>query len=72
MTKISPLSFSELVRKLKFLDFKGPYAGGKHLYMLKNELRLTLPNPHRKEIGVDLIKRLMRQGGITKKEWGEE
>jgi len=71
MTKIGPLSFSELVTRLKSLGFNGPYAGGKHLFMLKDALRLTLPNPHREKIGVDLIRRLMRQGGITRKEWEE-
>ena len=40
--------------------------------MIKDDLRLTLPNPHQENIGVDLIKRLMRQGGITRREWESE
>jgi predicted RNA binding protein YcfA (HicA-like mRNA interferase family) len=72
MTKLGPLTFGELVRKLEELGFDGPYPGGKHLFMIKGDFRLTLPNPHRKEIGVDLIRRLMRQGGISRQEWDDE
>ena len=44
----------------------------KHLYMIKGDLRLTVPNPHRKEIGVDLLIRVMKQANITKEEWLRE
>jgi predicted RNA binding protein YcfA (HicA-like mRNA interferase family) len=71
MPKIVPLSHNDLVRKLKSLGFEGPYPGGKHLFMIKDDLRLTLPNPHREEIGIDLLRRLMNQGGITREEWEE-
>jgi len=57
MSKLSPISFSELVRKLKVLNFEGPFSGGKHLFMIKGDLKLTIPNPHRQDIGVDLLKR---------------
>ena len=57
MPKLSPVSFSELVRKLKTLDFEGPFSGGKNLFMVKGDLRLTIPNPHRQDIGVDLLKK---------------
>ena len=69
MSKLTPISFSEFVRKLKTLGFEGPYSGGKHLYMLKGDLRLTIPNPHKQKIGVDLIMRILRQAGIKREEW---
>ena len=69
MSKLSSVSFSELVRRLKALDFEGPLSGGKHLFMVKNDLRLTIPNPHKQDIGVDLLKRILRQGGIRRDEW---
>ncbi len=69
MSRLTPISFSEFVRKLKALEFEGPYSGGKHLYMLKGDLRLTIPNPHKQKIGVDLIMRILRQAGITREEW---
>jgi len=64
MSKLRPVSFSELVRKLKALYFEGPFSGGKHLFMIRGDLRLTVSNPHRQDIGVDLLKRILRQGGI--------
>ena len=69
MSKLSRVSFNELVRKLNALDFEGPFSGGKHLFMVKGELRLTIPNPHRQDIGIDLVKRILRQGEIRRDEW---
>jgi hypothetical protein len=37
--------------------------------MVKGSLRLTIPNPHRKEISIDLLTRIIRQAGITKNDW---
>jgi len=69
MSKLSPVSFNELVSGLRIFGFEGPYSGGKHLYMLKEDLRLTIPKPHKQEIGVDLLMRILRQAGITREEW---
>jgi hypothetical protein len=35
--------------------FEGPYAGGKHQFMIKGNLRLTIPNPHKADIGSNLL-----------------
>jgi predicted RNA binding protein YcfA (HicA-like mRNA interferase family) len=68
--KLSPLSFNELIRRLRKFGFEGPYGGGKHLYMIKENLRLNVLNPHsRKEIGIDLLIRILKQAGITREEW---
>jgi predicted RNA binding protein YcfA (HicA-like mRNA interferase family) len=67
--KLKAVSFLELIRILKSFGFEGPYAGGKHLYMIKDNLRLTLPNPHKKEISVDLLIRILKQAGISRKDW---
>ena len=71
MPKINPVSFKELVRRLKIFEFEGPFGGGKHLYMIREDTRLTLPNPHRKEIGVDLLVRILRQAKIKRDDWVE-
>lgn len=70
--KLVPLSWPELVRKLKLIGFEGPFHGGKHPYMIKGSFVLTLPNPHRTEISVDLIVRIIRQIGISRNEWIEK
>ena len=49
-----PRRMLDTSRAEKEFGFEGPYGGGKHLYMIKGDLRLTVPNPHRKEIGMDL------------------
>lgn len=40
--------------------------------MIKDDLVLTLPNPHRGEIGVDLLKRILNQAGISRDAWFDE
>ena len=57
--------------RLKALGFSGPYTGGRHQFMGRGSIRLVLPNPHRGEIGVDLLKRILRQAGIEEEEWLE-
>jgi predicted RNA binding protein YcfA (HicA-like mRNA interferase family) len=69
MSKLAPVSHKELVYKLRKLGFEGPYRGGKHLYMVKGSLRLAIPNPHGRVIGVALLSRILKQAGITREEW---
>ena len=57
--------------RLKALGCSGPYTGGRHQFMVRGSIRLVLPNPHRGEIGVDLLKRILRQAGIEEEEWLE-
>ena len=57
--------------RLTALGFSGPYTGGRHQFMVRGSIRLVLPNPHRGEIGVDLLKRILRQAGIEEEEWLE-
>ena len=57
--------------RLKALGFSGPYTGGRHQFMVRGSIRLVLPSPHRGEIGVDLLKRILRQAGIEEEEWLE-
>jgi hypothetical protein len=37
--------------------------------MVRGDLVLTIPNPHRGDIGVELLKRVLKQGSIAQKEW---
>ncbi|KUL00704.1 MAG: YcfA family protein, partial [Methanoculleus marisnigri] len=41
----------------------------RHPFMVKGDLVLTIPNPHRPEISVDLLVRILRQAGISREEW---
>ena len=69
MAKLSAISWQSLVRRLKKFGFEGPYQGGRHPYMLNGDLVLALPNPHRKEIGVELLTRILKQAGISRDQW---
>ncbi|OFY67239.1 MAG: hypothetical protein A3H98_01420 [Bacteroidetes bacterium RIFCSPLOWO2_02_FULL_36_8] len=69
MHKFSPVSWKVLFRRLKDLGFEGPLYGGKHPYMKKGTLILTIPNPHKKDIGIPLLMKILKQANISKKEW---
>ena len=67
--RLTPVSWKEFVRRLRRLGFDGPYQGGKHPYMVRGDLVLTIPNPHRGDIGVELLKRILKQASIAQKDW---
>lgn len=71
MPPFGPIKRKELVKALKQAGFKGPFAGGKHEFMVKGELRLVLPNPHEAEISRDLLARILRQAHIDRSRWEE-
>jgi len=64
-----PIKRVELIRYLQILGFEGPYSGGKHQFMLKGVIRLRLPNPHRRDVGMELLSRILKQAGIDKDSW---
>ena len=69
MPAFGSIKRKELIRTLKQAGFDGPHAGGKHEFMVKGSLRLTLPNPHQGEINKDLLSRILKQAGISRGEW---
>jgi predicted RNA binding protein YcfA (HicA-like mRNA interferase family) len=69
MPPFGPISRRNLTRALRAAGFEGPYAGGKHSFMLKGDVRITIPNSHHGDIGTDLLTRILRQAGISREEW---
>ncbi|MGA9377916.1 MAG: type II toxin-antitoxin system HicA family toxin [Phormidium sp.] len=69
MPKLTPISWLDLVQRLRQLGFEGPYSGGKHPQMRRNDLTVIIPNPHQGDISVGLLQRILRQAGITREEW---
>jgi len=67
-----PISWKQLVKRLKDFGFEGPFSGGKHPYMIKGDVVLTLPNPHKNEISADLLIRILKQAEIKRNEWLEK
>jgi len=69
MPVFGPISRKDLVRYLRKMGFDGPYSGGKHQFMIKGDLTLTIPNPHKGDIGRELLARILQQAGISRKKW---
>ncbi|HWQ19691.1 MAG TPA: type II toxin-antitoxin system HicA family toxin [Methanotrichaceae archaeon] len=70
MSKLTPISWNELIKRLHELGFQGPLTGrGPHPIMIRGTIRLTIPNPHRGDISVDLLRRILRQAEISREEW---
>ena len=67
MPTFGPVKREELLRCLRKCGFEGPFSGGKHQFMVKGSLSLVIPNPHRSEIGRELLTRILRQAGINRK-----
>jgi len=70
--RLTPCSRSEFVRKLRKLGYDGPKAGGKHEFMsAPGKANIRVPNPHRGDISVDLLSRVLRDAEIDRDEWDE-
>jgi len=65
----SSISWRKLVQRFRGLGFEGPYSGGRHLFMIKGELKVRIPNPHKGDISVGLVNEILRQSGISKQDW---
>jgi len=69
MPKLSPISWRLFVKRLHSFGFDGPYQEGKHPYMIKGNISVTIPNLHDGQIGVDLLHRILNQAEISRIDW---
>ena len=69
MPSFGAISRRDLISSLKQLGFDGPFSGGKHQYMIKDEFKLTIPNPHKADISPSLLSRILRQANISREQW---
>lgn len=69
MPPYGPISWRRLVRILRKAGFDGPFPGGRHVYMLRGNTRITIPNPHGQDIGIPLLRIILFEGGISRDEW---
>ena len=65
------IAWRKLVQKLREFGFDGPYSGGRHLFMVKNKLKLHIPNPHTSDISKHLLVEILRQADISTEEWNK-
>lgn len=65
--RLLPCSRDEFIRKLRQLGYSGPFAGGKHGYMTKFGMPpVTIPNPHKGDISVGLLAKILRKSQIDR------
>lgn len=69
MPPLGPIKRADLIRHLKNAGSNGPFSGGKHQFMVRGLIALRIPNPHRADIGVELLCRILRQASISRDEW---
>lgn len=69
MPPFGPISRRHLILALREAGFEGPYSGGKHSFMIRGDLTITVPNPHYGDIGREFLARILRQADISKNEW---
>jgi predicted RNA binding protein YcfA (HicA-like mRNA interferase family) len=68
MPSFGPIGRRKLIKCLGRLGFEGPYSGGRHQFMVRGEVMVRIPNPHKGNIGKELLSRILRQAGIGKPE----
>ena len=69
MPPFGPIRRRELIAALRRLGFLGPFSGGRHEFMRREDVVLTIPNPHRGDITRDLLTRILRQAGVSRSDW---
>jgi len=66
---LKPISRRGFIKKLQQLGFEGPFSGGKHQFMKRGGFKISIPNPHGKEIGVILLKQIVKDLRISDEEF---
>ena len=46
-------------------------SGGRHAFMVREALKVRIPNPHESDIGVGLLREILRHAGISDDDWTE-
>jgi predicted RNA binding protein YcfA (HicA-like mRNA interferase family) len=69
MPAFGPISRRDLIAALHSAGFEGLYSGGKHQFMVRDGLRVRIPNPHQGDISQNLLARILKQAGIDREEW---
>ncbi len=71
MPKLGPIKRKDLIHYMRQAGFSGPISGGHHQFLVKGDLRVRIPNPHKSDIGQHLLARILQEAGISKTEWEE-
>lgn len=69
MPPFGPIKRRDLILYLRESGYVGPLSRGKHQHMKKDDITLTIPNPHRSDISKGLLARILEQARISRDEW---
>jgi len=69
MPALGPVSRRVLIQKLRRLGFEGPLGNKPHPFMVRGTFTLRIPNEHGTDIGVPLLRRILRNAGISVDDW---
>ncbi len=69
MPPIGPIKRADPIRHLRQSGLTGPRSGASHEYMQRGQLKVPLPNPHRGDISVNLLLRILQRAGVSREEW---
>ena len=69
MPRFGPVKRRDLIRYLRQLGFYGPCADGRHQFMAKGDITISIPNLHQGDIGRDLLARILRQAQVSQDKW---
>jgi predicted RNA binding protein YcfA (HicA-like mRNA interferase family) len=68
--RLTPISRRDFIKRLRNLGWEGPFAGGKHEFMVKGATKLPIPNPHgSSEISVGKLREILNEIGVSRDEW---
>lgn len=67
--KLGPVSRRDLIKAFRSLGWHGPRSRANHQYMSKNGRKVTIPNPHGKDISAPMVAEILKQAGIRRHDW---
>ncbi|MBW4517958.1 MAG: type II toxin-antitoxin system HicA family toxin [Timaviella obliquedivisa GSE-PSE-MK23-08B] len=69
MPTFGSISRRDLIKNLKRLGFVGPYSSKRHQYMVREENKVYIPNPHQGDISKGLLLKVLSEAGVSREEW---
>ena len=69
MPSLSPVPRRILIKKLRKASFSGPFSAARHEYMKRDSIKIFIPNPHGKDIGLPIIKKIINQLKLSNQEF---
>lgn len=69
MPRLGPIHRRDFIQYLRRLGFSGPESRGNHMIMERKGITVIVPNPHRGDISVGLLNRILKEAGISRTEW---